>query len=348
MILASWVNREQQESNDYLRTENQVLKELHGDKRILLNDDQRRRLAVKGKVLGRKRLQEVGTLFTPDTILRWHRMLVAAKHDYSDRRKKIGRPPLSEEIVQLVLRMAKDNPSWGFDKIAGAMQNLGHDISDTTVGNILKKHGVDPAHDRERSTSWATFLKAHWDVLAAIDFTTIEVWTKGGLVTYYLLFAMELKTRRVHFAGCTVHPDEPWMKQIARNLVNFEDGFLNGKRYLLMDRDSKFCESFRGFLEDEGVEPVRLPAKSPNLNAHQERFMRSIKSECLNRMIFFGENSLRTAVRQYLSHYHEERNHQGLDNTIIDPGDEVGQVVGNIECRERLGGLLRYYHRDAA
>ncbi|MCA9124481.1 MAG: transposase [Planctomycetaceae bacterium] len=254
VILAGWINRQQQESNDYLRTENQVLKELVGKRRILLNDDQRRRLAVKGKVLGRKRLEEVGTLFTPDTILRWHRKLVAAKHDYSDRRKKVGRPALSHEIVQLVVRMATENPAWGYDRIAGAIQNLGLDISDQSVGNILKEHGIEPAPTRARTTSWLTFLKAHWDVLAAIDFTTIEVWTKGGLVTFYLLFVMELKTRRVHFAGCTVHPDETWMNQIARNLTNVEDGFLNGKRYLLMDRDTKFCESFRAFLDDEGVE----------------------------------------------------------------------------------------------
>ena len=237
-ILAGWVNREQQESNDYLRTENQVLKEKLGKKRILLNDDQRRRLAVKGKILGRKRLEEVGTLFTPDTILRWHRKLVSAKHDYSDRRKKVGRPVLSEEVVQLVLRMAKENSTWGYDKIAGAIQNLGHNISDESVGNILRRHGIEPAPDRKRSTSWSTFIKAHWDVLAAIDFTTIEVWTKGGLVTFYLLFVMELKTRRVHFAGCTPNPNEAWMKQVARNLTDAVEGFLNGKRYLLMDRDA--------------------------------------------------------------------------------------------------------------
>jgi len=289
LILAGWVNREQQEMIEYLRTENQILKELVRKKRILLNDDQRRRLAVKGKILGRRRLDEVGTLFTPDTILRWHRMLVAAKHDHSDRRKKVGRPPLSEKVTQLVLRMAKENPTWGFDRIAGAIQNLGHYISDESVGNILKKHGIEPVTDRKRSTSWSTFIKAHWDVLAAIDFTTIEVWTKGGLVTFYILFVMELKTRRVHFAGCTVHPDEAWLKQIAKNMTDCEDGFLKGKRYLLMDRDTKFCESFRGLLDDEGVEPVQLPAKSPNLNAHQERFMRSIKTECLNRMILRRE-----------------------------------------------------------
>lgn len=143
------------------------------------------------------------------------------------------------------------------------MQNLGHGISDQSVGNMLKEHGIEPAPTRAQTTNWSAFLKAHWDVLAAIVFTTIEVWTKGGLVTFYLLFVMELKTRRVHFAGCTVQPDEPRMKQVARNLTNCEDGFLNGKRYLLMNRDTKFCESFRGLLEDEGVEPLRLPARAP-------------------------------------------------------------------------------------
>jgi len=208
-----------------------------------------------------------------------------------------------------------------------------------------------PAHSKMHDlllTSWSTFIKAHWDVLAAIDFTTIDVWTRGGLVTFYLLFAMELKTRRVHFVGSTVQPNEAWMKQATRELRNFEDGFLNGKRYLLMDRDTKFCESFRDLLANDGIEPVRLPPKSPNLNAHLKRFMRTIKSECLERMIFFGENMLRNAIKQYLEHYHTERNHQGLDNRIIDPGDEVGQIAGKSECGERLGGLLRYYYRQAA
>ena len=138
-----------------------------------------------------------------------------------------------------------------YDRIQGALANVGYHISDTTVGNTLKAHGIEPAPDRQRQTTWATFLKAHWNVLAAIDFTTVEVWTKGGLVTFYLLFAMELKSRRVHFAGCTTSPNEAWMKQAARELTNFEDGFLTGKRYLLMDRDAKFCESFRDILHGE-------------------------------------------------------------------------------------------------
>jgi len=182
-ILAAWLNRQQQESLDYVLTENAVLKELHGPKRILLNNDQRRRLAVKGKVLGRKRLEEVGTLFTPDTILRWHRLLVAQKWDHTDKRKPVGRPRVSEEVIQLVLHMAGENPSWGYDRIQGALANLGHEVSDQTVGNILKDHGIEPTRDRKRQTTWATFIKAYLDVLASIDFTTIEVWTKGGLVT---------------------------------------------------------------------------------------------------------------------------------------------------------------------
>ena len=160
VIIAGWINRQQQEVIDYLRTENQVLKEKLGKKRILLNDNQRRRLAVKGKVLGRKRLQEVGALFTPDTILRWHRILVAKKRDYSNRRNSTGRPPVSEEVVQLVVRLAKENPTWGYDRIQGALANLGHDISDQTVGNILKDHGIEPAPDRKTQTNWSTFLKA--------------------------------------------------------------------------------------------------------------------------------------------------------------------------------------------
>jgi len=248
----------------------------------------------------------------------------------------------------LVVQMARENPSWGYDRIQGALANLGHEISDQTVGNILKAHGIEPAPERKRQTTWKTFLQSHWDVLGAIDFTTIEVWTKGGLVTYYLLFVMEIATRRVCFAGCTTNPDEVWMKQVARNLTDVEDGFLIGKRYVLMDRDGKLCPAFRAILKTEGVEAVLLPQKSPNLNAHLERFHRSLKQECLERMIFFGERMLGNAIARFLEHYHQERNHQGLGNRLLVPGAEVGQTTGAVQCRERLGGLLRYYYREAA
>lgn len=208
-IIAGWIQRRQQEAIECLRAENRVLRETHGSKRILLNDDQRRRLAVKGKILGRQRLKEIGTLFTPDTLLRWHRMLVAKKWDYSGRRKTVGRPRVGQEIVDLVLRFARENLTWGYDKIQGALANVRHKISDQTVGNILKEHGIERAPERKRQTTWKTFIKSHWGVLAAIDFTTIEVWSTRGLVTYYVLFVMEVATRRVHFAGCTPNPDEP-------------------------------------------------------------------------------------------------------------------------------------------
>ncbi len=255
---------------------------------------------------------------------------------------------MRQEIVDLVLQLARENPTWDYDRIQGALANLRHEISDQAVGNILKEHGIEPVPDRKRQTTWATFLKAHWDVLASIDFTAIEVWTKGGLVMHYLLIVMEIATRRVHFAGCTPNPDGPWMQQIARNLTDAEDGFLGGKRYLIVDRDTKFTDAFRSILESEGIHCVRLPPRSPNLTPHIERFMRSIKQEALERMVFFGQGMLRSAVGEYLLHYHAERNHQGIGNKIIAPDAEVGQAGGEVACRKRLGGLLHYYHRKSA
>jgi transposase InsO family protein len=243
---------------------------------------------------------------------------------------------------------ARLHPAWGCDRIQGALANVGHTISDTTVGNILRDHGIEPAPERTPKTTWKTFINAHWPTLSALDFTTVEVWTTRGLVTFYLLFVMNLKTRMVHFAGSTPNPTGPWMEQIARNLTNDGDGFLQGQTHLLHDRDDKFSPGFLQRLKDSGVEPIKLPPKSPNCNAYVERFMRTIKSECLDRMIFFGEDSLRQAVREFLEHYHAERNHQGLDNRLIVPGPEVGQTAGMIQCRERLGGLLRYYYYRSA
>ena len=176
VALAGWINEQQQQVIQFLKTENRVLWETHGKKRIFLNDDQRRRLAVKAKVLGRKLLQKVATIVTPDTLLRWRRQLIAQKWDYSSQReKKPGRPATSEEVVQLVLRMARENPSWGYDRIVGALANLGHSISDRTVGNIFKAHGIEPAPARKEQTTWKQFIQSHWECLGSIDFTTIEV-----------------------------------------------------------------------------------------------------------------------------------------------------------------------------
>ncbi len=184
-LLAGWLNREQQKILEYLQEENRVLTE-QLDGRLRLTDEQRRRLAAKGKELGRKLLEEVATLVTPDTILRWHRQLIARKWTYP--RRETGRPPVSPAIEELVLRMAKSNPSWGYDRIQGALANLGHKIAPNTVKRILKDHGIETAPLRRRKTTWAQFLRSHWDTLAAADFFTTEIWTPAGLVTFYVFF----------------------------------------------------------------------------------------------------------------------------------------------------------------
>ncbi len=175
----------------------------------------------------------------------------------------------------------------------------------------------------------------------------MEVWTRSGLVTFYILVVMHLKTRRIEFTGATPHPNSEWMQQVGRNLTDCVDGFLRVSTHVILDRDRKhvpLCE----ILKSSKMEAVVLPSKSPNLNAYLERFLRSLKSECLDRVIFFGDASLRRALREFGEHFHHERNHQGLGNRIIDAGTEGGRTQGKVQCRERLGGLLRYYYRNAA
>ena len=217
----------------------------------------------------------------------------------------------------------------------------------TTIANILRRNGIDPAPERGKRTTWSQFLKAHWDMLAAADFFTVEVWGLRGLVTFYVFFVIELSTRRIEIAGITAGPNEAWMMQVGRNLTDPFDGFLTNRNFLIIDRDSKYSIAFRGLLKDAGVEIVRLPPRSPDLNAYAERFVRSIKDECLDRMILFGERSLSKATRQFAAHYHTERNHQGLDNRLIDADRRAGSTAGAIECAQRLGGLLRFYQRAA-
>jgi putative transposase len=190
--------------------------------------------------------------------------------------------------------------------------------------------------------------KCFFSLLPARCFFTVEVATWHGLVTYYVLVVMELATRRVHIAGITPHPTAAFMQQCARQLTDPFDGFLLGKRYLLHDRDTKFTQAFDTLLKTSRVEPLLLPPRSPNLNAHCERFVRSIKEEALAQMVILGERVLYYVLQQYLAHYHTERNHQGLDNQLIMPEGAVGHHTGLVVRRERLGGLLSSYHREAA
>ena len=231
--------------------------------------------------------------------------------------------------------------------MVGALANLGHQVSDQTVGNILKRHGLGPAPERKRHTTWAEFIRRHKDVLWATDFFTTEVWTCTGLTTFYVLFFLHLKSRRVSLAGITPFPNEAWLKQVARNLT-VADGPMTEARFLLHDRDAKFSEGFEAVFRGVGTAPIKLPPQSPNLNAFAERWVRSVKEECLDQLILFGERSLRHALQEYLAHHQHERNHQGLDNVIPFPDERTGGQAGVLRKSERLGGLLNFYHRAAA
>ncbi len=338
------VNQELLLQNEYLATENGILK-AHLQPGLRLSDGERATLAEIGKRLGRKGLQQVARIAKPDTILGWYRKLVAAKFDGSKQRRSTGRPRISSKIEDLIVRLARENSGWGCDRIVGALANLGHQVSDQTVGNVLRRHGIEPVPERSKTTTWKEFIRRHMDVLAGTDFFTVEVLTWRGLVTYYVLFFIHLDSH-----GITEHPDACWMRQIGRNATFEQLGYLNNCRYVLHDRDAKFCAEFRDTLAAGDVQCLPLPPRSPNLNAFAERWVRSVKEECLSNLILFGEGSLRRALTQFQEHYHSERNHQGKGNVLLFPrADELLKSSGSsIECRERLGGLLKYYQRRAA
>ncbi len=324
-----------------------MLKDRLRGKRIRFTDAERALLARKAKAVGRKALMELDTIVSPDTLMRWRRRLVAQKWDYSHRRGP-GRPGIMRKISQLIVRMAVDNPGWGYTQIQGARANLDHKVGRGTIANVLKANGVEPAPERGKHIRWSTFLKAHWKVFAASDSFSVEVWTPRGLVTYYVLFVISIADRVVHVAGLTNRPDEAWMLQVGRSLLDSEDGALAGKRYLIVDRDTKYSKRFRDFIAEGGTEVIRLPPLSPNLNAFAERFVRSIKEECLTKLVFVGQGSLRRALTEYMTHFHEERNHQGLEYRLIRGMPAVVSNDASIHRRTRIGGMLSYYHRVAA
>jgi hypothetical protein len=342
------VNQELLLQNEYLATENRILR-AHLPERLRLSDPERSTLAEIGKRLGRKALAQVACVAKPDTILAWYRRLIAHKFDGSKHRSYPGRPRIGPELEALIVQIASENSGWGYDRIVGALANLGHRVSDQTVGNILKRHGVAPAPKRSQETTWKEFIQSHMAVLAGIDFFTVEVLTWRGLVTYYVLFFLHLESRRVSLAGITRHPDEAWMQQMARNATDEDWGYLDQRRYMLHDRDTKFCALFRTTLTSGGIRPIQLPARSPNLNAFAERWVRSVRQECLSKLILFGEASLRHALSEFVEHFHAERNHQGKGNVLLFPCDRErpGWRTRSVVCRERLGGLLKYYCRAA-
>ena len=347
LTAAGWVNRHQEDVIDYLREENRVLREQRGPRPLRLTDAQRRRLAVRGQKLGRRMLAQVAGIVTPDTILRWYRRLIARKYDGSAPRRR-GRPITPREVADLVVRMAVEHPPWGYTRIRGALANLGPDIARNTVKRILHDHGIEPAPERARRTPWKAFLQAHWDGLAACDLFTVEVLTLAGLKRYLVFFVIERETRCVTIAGIHPQPYGAWMEQLARNLTDPVEGCLRTASHLIHDRDPLYTRVFGEILTGGGVQPIRLPPKSPNLNAYAERFVRSITEECLSRVVPRGEAPVRQLVHEFVEHYHHERNHQGRDNQLLQRPPPPVNPDADVERRERLGGLLSFYYREAA
>ena len=305
-MLAGWINRQQQDVIEYLKTENKVLREKIGKKRIILNDNQRRRLAVAAKKIGRKALSEVCGIFTPETIMSWHRKLVAKKYD-SSHKPKPGRPAISAELEKLIVKIARQNRDWGYLRISGQLKYLGYTASRPTIAKILKKHGIEPSPERKKKSTWNQFIKSHWESLAAIDFFTIEAHTLTGLTRFMVLTVIDYATRKVEIAGIRHDPNGKWMEQVARNLTDPIDGFLKDKKYLIHDCNPLFTKNFKDILKSGGVAPKRTSPVSPNLTPFVERFVRSIKSECTDKMIIFGEKHLEHIVQNYVQYYHSSR-----------------------------------------
>lgn len=347
--LAGWMNRQQQDVIAYLQEENRILRERLGPRRLLLNDTQKRRLAVAAAKLGRNTLQQCATLFTPETLLRWHRFLVAHKYDGSGKRGPA--PATANSVRRLVLRMAEKNPDWGYGHIHGELKELGFKVSWQTVRRIMRGHGLLDDPDKPKKLSWTTFIKAHFQSVAACDFFTVEAWTPQGLTRFLVFFVIDVSSRRVQIAGIDRNPDEQWMIQQARNLTDPENGFLKRKRVLIHDRDQLYTDAFRKTLRQGGIRSLKMPKQSPNLNAYSERFVQTIKNECVNKMVFFGEKHVRYVINQYVDHYNTERPHQGLGNRrieAIEPEAAPLPTKGRVLCKERLGGLLKSYYRRAA
>ncbi len=333
---------------NYLHAENEILKEQLEKKggKLDLSNTQRRKLAKRGKKLGRKALMQYASIVTPDTILYWHRKLVALKYT-AKRRIKTDRQKEMEVIKELCIQFAEENPSWGYERIQGALENLGYQVCESTVGNILRAAGIPPSDERMKQTTWKQFVRSHMATMCVADFLTTEVWTMCGLVRYHTLFVMNLAKRQVEIAQINCQMNGKVMAQVARNLTDAEDGFFNGMKYFVCDNDVLFTKEFCKTLEDSGVRVIRTRIGTPQQNGYAERFVKSMKEECLGRMIFFGEKSLRKAVENYVLHYHHERNHQGLDNLIPFPYDPINKgQCGSVAKFERLGGLLNYYHRE--
>lgn len=289
-----------------------------------------------------KALREVIRIVQPETIFKWHRALVRRK--WTQRRvSRGGRPRTDAGVEVLVVRLAREN-DWGNGKIAGELLKLGHDISDETVASILKRHGIPPVPERNPSLSWQQLMNYYKDQLLSCDFFTVETLF---LQTIYVLFFIEIGSRRVHFAGCTSQPTGQWVTQQARQMTWEFESVKSTINFLLHDRDSKFSTAFDTVFRSEGMKIILTPVRAPNANAYAERWVRTVREECLDKLIILNETHLRRVMREFVDYYNTARPHQGIDQQI-----PISQTTlehqGAVRCRPILGGIIRDYYRDAA
>lgn len=347
LLVARATENELVQMIEYLKTENRILRNKL-PKRIEVTTSERAKLITLGERLGQK-IKEVITIVHPRTFARW---LVEQKSGKKPRKR--GRPRTPEEIRQLIIDMAQKT-GWGYDRIVGELKRLRiSSLSNTTVQRILRENGFDPGPKRGHGT-WHDFIARHMKTVWATDFFTKKVWTLRGPVTYYVLFFIHLRTRRVHIAGMTPNPDGVWMAQAARNMsmVFAEQEAEFQPTHIIRDRDAKFTAQFCSLLESDGIEFRPIPPRAPNLNPFAEVWVGRTKAECLNHFLVFGESHLRHILKEWLNYYHRWRPHQGLGNVTIQaepPSAAFGPQLqaDDIICQESLGGLLKHYERRAA
>ncbi len=339
-VLASATHRELAAQVSYLKAENEILRSKL-PKRVTVTDAEKARLVKLGTKVG-SAIRELITIVSPRTFTRW---VNGATVKHTTPRRKPGRPRTEQEIVDLVVQMAKDT-GWGYTKILFELRKLGIKICRTTVKNILVSHGFDPGPERGEG-SWDQFIKMHAKTLWACDFLSKKVLTKHGLIDYFVLVFINIATRRVIATPATPNPNEEWVVQQARNVVmDIEDTGMKIE-HLIHDWDTKFTAQFRGLFEYEGVEIHRVGPQKPNQNAYVERWIQSCQQECLDHFIVLGEKHFNHLVGEYVEHFNTERPHSAIGRAPCGT-DPPTEPVGQIECHERLGGLLRHYCRRAA
>jgi transposase InsO family protein len=284
---------------------------------------------------------------TPETLLRWHRRIVARRWMYSHRRP--GRPPIERAVRELILRLARENSHWGYARIVGELRKLGITVSATLVRNVLARAGLSPAPERGAS-SWRSFLRQHGNTIVACDLFTVDtVWLRR----LYVLFFVSIGTRRVEYVACTSKPNTVWMTQQARNLLMDLDDRSQRPRFVIHDRDTKFSHAFDAIFRSESIEIIRTPVQAPNANAHAERWVGSVRRECLDRLLIFGRHQLEHVLRVYIRHFNQQRPHRALDlrppdrGSGTDPPPRATVYPLQVKRRDLLGGLIHEYEAAA-